>query len=227
MSKSLRNVVNPDDVIASFGADTFRLYEMYMGPLDASKPWNTRDIAGLSRFLQRAWRLVISEESGELGLVSEANADLERQLHRTIAKVEGDIERLAFNTAIAALIGLVNAGTTGAGFTKGQAERFARILAPFAPHMAEELWHRLGMAGLISQATWPSYDPAQLKDENVEVPVQIMGKVRHRIVVPADVSAEQLEQLALTDEKVKELLAGKTVRKVIVVPGKLVNIVAN
>jgi len=227
MSKSLRNVVNPDDVIANFGADTFRLYEMYMGPLDASKPWNTRDIAGLSRFLQRAWRLVVDEESGELGLVSEANADVERQLHRTIAKVSGDIERLAFNTAIASLIALVNAGTTGGGFTLAQAERFARVLAPFAPHMAEELWHRLGMPGLVTIASWPSFDEAQLKDESVEVPVQIMGKVRHRIVVPADVSAAELERLALADEKVKELLAGKTVRKVVVVPGKLVNIVAN
>ena len=227
MSKSLRNVINPDDVITQYGADTFRLYEMYMGPLEANKPWNTRDISGLLRFLQRAWRLVIDEQSGELGLAEQPSADVERQLHRTIAKVEGDIERLAFNTAIASLIALVNAATTGGGLTKSQAERFARVLAPFAPHMAEELWHRLGMEGLITLASWPEYDEAQLKDANVEVPVQIMGKVRHRIVVPADVDAAELERLALADEKVKELIAGKTVRKVVVVPGKLVNIVAN
>jgi leucyl-tRNA synthetase len=226
MSKSLRNVVNPDDIIEAFGADTFRLYEMYMGPLEANKPWNTRDIAGLSRFLQRAWRLVVNEETGKLALSESENADVERQLHRTIAKVSGDLERLAFNTAIAALIGLVNTAT-GPGLTHSQAERFARVLAPFAPHMGEELWQRLNMPGCVSLAGWPGYDEAMLKDSSVEVPVQIMGKVRARIVVPADLGAAELEALALADEKVKELLVGKTVRKVVVVPGKLVNIVAN
>ncbi|MDB4987381.1 MAG: leuS, partial [Myxococcaceae bacterium] len=207
-------------------ADTFRLYEMYMGPLEANKPWNTRDIAGLSRFLQRAWRLVINEETGATALIDHESADVERQLHRTIAKVGSDLERLAFNTAIASLIGLVNAAT-GVGLTKSQAERFARVLAPFAPHMGEELWHRLGMPGSVSLASFPSYEEAMLKDANVEVPVQIMGKVRHRITVPADLSAAELEAIALADDKVKELLQGKTVRKVVVVPGKLVNIVAN
>jgi leucyl-tRNA synthetase len=226
MSKSLRNVVNPDDIITSFGADTFRLYEMYMGPLEANKPWNTRDISGLLRFLQRAWRLIVDEDSGQLRLLAEPNEEVERQLHRAIAKVSSDLERLAFNTAIAALIGLVNAGTTAGGLSESQAERFARLLAPFAPHMGEELWHRLGRQGAVSLAPWPSYDEAQLRDANIEVPVQIMGKVRHRIVVPADLSAAELEKLALADDKVKELLVGKTVRKVIVVPGKLVNIVA-
>jgi leucyl-tRNA synthetase len=227
MSKSLRNVVNPDDVIAGFGADTFRLYEMYMGPLEASKPWNTRDISGLQRFLQRSWRLVVQEDTGALALAERANDEVERQLHRTIAKVEGDIERLAFNTAIAALIGLVNAATTGGGLTRDQAERFARLLAPFAPHMAEEIWHRVGMEGLVSRAAWPAYDEALLKDETVEIPVQIMGKLRHRLRAPADLTADALEQFTLADEKVKELIAGKTVRKVVVVPGKLVNIVAS
>jgi leucyl-tRNA synthetase len=227
MSKSLRNVINPDDVIASYGADTFRLYEMYMGPLEASKPWNTRDIAGLSRFLQRAWRLVIDETSGEPTLIDQPDPELERQLHRTIAKVQGDIERIAFNTAIAALIGFVNAGTSAKGITRSQAERFARVLAPFAPHMAEELWQRLSMPGVVSLADWPSYDEAQLRDDTVEVPVQIMGKLRHRLQVPADLDAAGLEKLALADPKVQELIAGKTVRKVVVVPGKLVNIVAN
>ncbi|MEY4513846.1 MAG: Leucine-tRNA ligase, partial [Pseudomonadota bacterium] len=138
---------------------------------------------------------------------------------------EGDVERLAFNTAIASLIAVVNAAT-GPGLTKSQAERFARVLAPFAPHLAEELWSRLGMPGTISLAAWPAYDPAQLKDASVEIPVQIAGKVRHRITVPADLSATELEALALADDKVKELLVGKTVRKVVVIPNKLVNIVA-
>lgn len=227
MSKSLRNVVNPDDIIAAYGADTFRLYEMYMGPLEASKPWNTRDIAGLLRFLQRAWRLLVSEETGELTLTAASNAEVEKQLHRTTAKVQGDIERLAFNTAIAALIGLVNTGTSEGGLTRDQADRFSRLLAPFAPHMAEELWHKLGHEDLVSLAQWPSYDPAQLHDDTVEVPVQIMGKVRHRLMVPAAADGKTLESLALADPKVQELLSGKTVRKIVTVPGKLINIVAN
>jgi leucyl-tRNA synthetase len=227
MSKSLRNVINPDDVITSFGADTFRLYEMYMGPLEASKPWNTRDISGLLRFLQRAFRLIINEHSGAIALVESEQAEVEKQLHRTVAKVQADLERLAFNTAIAALIGFVNTATSAGGLTKSQAERFARLLAPFAPHMAEELWHKLGMPGLISVAPWPRYDDALLRDDQVEIPVQIMGKVRHRIMVPADADADALEKLTLADSKVQELLAGKTVRKVIAVPGKLINLVAN
>jgi leucyl-tRNA synthetase len=227
MSKSLRNVINPDDVITSYGADTFRLYEMYMGPLEANKPWNTRDIAGLLRFLQRAWRLVVNEETGALALAESADPEVEKQLHRTIAKVEGDIERLSFNTAIASLIALVNSATTGGGLTRDQAERFARVLAPFAPHIAEEIWQRVGMQGLVTLAAWPRHDPALLVDEHIEIPVQILGKVRHRIMVPAAASADELEQLALADSKVRELIEGKTVRKVVVVPGKLVNIVAN
>jgi leucyl-tRNA synthetase len=227
MSKSLRNVINPDDVIASFGADTFRLYEMYMGPLEANKPWNTRDISGLSRFLQRAFRLVINEETGDLALAENENATVEKQLHRAVHKVQNDIERLAFNTAIAALIGLVNTATTGGGLTRSQAERFARLLAPFAPHMAEELWHKLGMPDLVSVARWPTYDEALLRDDQVEIPVQIMGKVRSRIMAPADADAAALEKLALADPKVQELLAGKTVRKVIAVPGKLINLVVS
>jgi leucyl-tRNA synthetase len=226
MSKNLKNVVNPDDIIAEFGADTFRLYEMYMGPLEASKPWNTRDIAGLSRFLQRAFRLVINEETGALALADTDDPELEKQLHRTIHKVQGDIERLAFNTAIAALIGFVNAATA-TGLSARQAELFARALAPFAPHLAEELWQRLGKTGFISLAAWPEIDEALLHDDSVEIPVQIMGKVRHRIMVPAGADAATLEKLTLADAKVQELLAGKTVRKVIAVPGKLINLVAN
>ncbi|HEY6878394.1 MAG TPA: leucine--tRNA ligase, partial [Polyangiales bacterium] len=208
MSKSLRNVINPDDVIAEYGADTFRLYEMYMGPLEASKPWNTRDIAGLLRFLQRAWRLIIDESTGAPKLSEQADEELERQLHRTIAKVQGDIERIAFNTAIASLIGFVNAGTSAPGITRSQAERFARVLSPFAPHLAEELWQRLGMEGEVSLSSWPSYDEAQLHDATVEVPVQIMGKLRHRLTVPAGLDAQALEKTALADPKVQELIAG-------------------
>jgi leucyl-tRNA synthetase len=227
MSKSLHNVINPDDVISAYGADTFRLYEMYLGPLDASKPWNPRDISGLGRFLQRAWRLLIDEDSGQPKLTAADDPELEKQLHRCIAKVGADIEKLAFNTAIAALIEFVNHATGASALSRSQAERFARLLSPFTPHLAEELWQRLGMSGQAGLCQWPRYDEALLHDQSVEIPVQIMGKVRHRMIVPSDADAATLEQLARADEKVKELLAGKTVRKVIAVPGKLINFVAN
>ncbi len=230
MSKSLRNVINPDDVIAEYGADTFRLYEMAMGPLDASKPWNTRDIVGVHRFLQRAWRLAVDETTGELRLREDADPDVERALHRTIAKVGDDVERLAFNTAIAAMIEFVNTAT-GVGVTADQLDRFNRILGPFVPHFAEEIAARLhpGATGgrSVVLAEWPAFDPAMLKDDSIEVPVQVLGKVRSRITVPADADAAALEAAALADERIRELVAGKTIRKVVVVPGKLVNVVAN
>jgi len=233
MSKSLRNVVNPDDVIAEYGADTFRLYEMYMGPLEASKPWNTRDIAGVFRFLQRVWRLAIDERDGSLLLARTANADVERQLARTVHKVGQDIERLAFNTAIASLIELVNAATrptemkdpADGGLTREQMDRFLRVLAPFAPHLAEELWKRLGESGSICVAHWPTVDASLLEDQTVELPVQVQGKVRARITVPAGADAGEVERIALADGKVRALLGGKTPRKVIVVPRRMVNLV--
>lgn len=226
MSKSLRNVINPDDVIAEYGADTFRLYEMYMGPLDASKPWNTRDIVGVHRFLQRVWRLVVDESSGELSLRQDASEEVERALHMMISKVGGDIERFAFNTAIAAMIEFVNTAT-GIGLDDDQLERFTRVLAPFAPHLAEELNHRRGGTDSVVLAAWPEFDPGMLVADTVEVPVQVMGKVRSRITVPAESDAASLESAALADPRIAELIEGKTVRKVVVVPGKLVNVVAN
>jgi leucyl-tRNA synthetase len=227
MSKSLKNVINPDDVIAEYGADTFRLYEMYMGPLEASKPWNTRDIAGPFRFLQRVWRLVIDEKTGAMTLRDDVNDAVERQLHRTIAKVASDIDRLALNTAIAAMMEFVNTATSAGGLTRDQCDRFVRVLAPFAPHAAEELWRRLGHAESIAHAPWPSHDPAMLVDSEVEVGVQIMGKLKARVMVPAEADEKRTETIALADAKVKELLTGKTVKKVIVVKGRLVNIVAS
>ena len=226
MSKSLKNVINPDEIIEEFGADTFRLYEMYMGPLEASKPWNTDDTVGLYRFLQRLWRLCIDEETGDAKFIDPGDAKIERLLHRTIAKVEGDIERLAFNTAIAALIEFVNAALK-VGLSKDQMHRLAKIVSPMAPHIAEEIWHRSGGVGCVSVETWPTYDEAMLKDDEVEIAIQIMGKVKARLTVPADADEARLEALALEDERIKPMLEGKAVRKVIVVPGRLVNIVAN
>ena len=234
MSKSLKNVVNPDDVIANFGADTFRLYEMSMGPLEASKPWNTRDIAGSFRFLQRAWRLAVDERTGELLLAAKCDATLEKLLHRASKKVGEDIERLAFNTAIATLIEVVNAATRSTtlasadegGLTRDQLIRFVKLLAPFAPHFAEEIWHKLGCAEALSTASWPTVDTTLLIDDEIELAVQLCGKVKTRLLVPSTADANAIEKMALADPKVIEMLAGKTPKKIIVVPGRLVNIVA-
>ncbi len=225
MSKRYKNVINPDDVIGEFGADTCRLYEMYMGPLEASKPWNPRDIAGCFRFLQRAWRLCVDEKTGALRALAAQNHDTEKQLHRLIAKAEGDIERLSFNTAIAAMMEFVNAATTAGGLETSQIQRFALVLAPFAPHLAEELFAKAGGAGFASDATWPTIDPALLVDASIEMPVQIMGKVRARIQVPRDTDQAAIEAAVLADPKVKEQVGGKAIKKVIIVPGKLVNLV--
>jgi len=236
MSKSLRNVVNPDDVIDAYGADTFRLYEMYMGPLEASKPWDTRAIEGMFRFLRDVWRLCVDERTGKVRLATAADERLEKLLHRTIAKVGQDIERLAFNTAIAAMIEFKNAAIPKGGLEAGgptltadQMDRFMRVLSPFAPHLAEEVWARLGLGGenaRLASASWPAFAEAMLTDDEVEIPVQILGKVRGKITVPAGADAAATEEAALADERIRALLDGKTVKKVIVVPGRLVNIVA-
>lgn len=227
MSKSLKNVVNPDEIIAEFGADTFRLYEMYMGPLEASKPWNTKDTVGCYRFLQRAWRVGVDEQTGELKLAAAANPQVEKLLHKTIAKVEGDIPKLAFNTSIAAMIELVNLATSLGGMTREQLERFALILSPFAPHMGEELWHKLGHTTSVAHEAFPKADPAMLSEATVEIPVQINGKVRGKIVVQAGLDKAGLEAAAMGDAGVMQLIEGKVISKTIVVPGKMVNLVVS
>ncbi len=228
MSKSLRNVVNPDDIIAEYGADTLRLYEMYMGPLEASAPWNTRDIVGVHRFLQRVWRLGIDEESGEVRpvLTKDTNDTVERALHATIAKVGEDIPKLAHNTAIASMIEFVNTATSEGEITRDQLDRFIRILSPFAPHIAQEMYMKIGGVGYITQEQWPTFDPSFLVSDVVEMPVQIMGKVRGRISVPAGASDSEVEQIAVEDEQIKQLLENLTVQKVVVVQNKIINIVA-
>lgn len=226
MSKSLKNVVNPDDIIASYGADTFRLYEMYMGPLDMSKPWNTKDILGMYRFLARAWRLCVNEETGAVVLVDAPSADVEKLLHRTIARVGADIERLAFNTAIAGMVGFVN-GASSHGLSRDQMERFLRVLGPFAPHLTEDVWHRLGNTSSIAEEPWPTYEEAMLRDDSVEIAVQIKSKVRGHLVVPTNASKEEIESAAKLDPAVAALLAGKKIMKVIVVPGRLINFITD
>ncbi len=224
MSKRYKNVVNPDDVINEFGADTCRLYEMYMGPLEASKPWNPRDISGCHRFLQRAWRLCVDEKTGALKPVAAADANIEKLLHRMIAKVGADIERLAFNTAIAAMIEFVNAGTTAGGLTSQQMSGFALVLGPFAPHMAEELWAKLGNQRLLCDVAWPTVDESKLKDDQVEIPVQIMGKVRGRVMVAAAADETAARAAVMADAKLVEAMGGKAIKKVIYVPGRMINL---
>jgi len=231
MSKSLKNVINPDDVIADYGADTFRLYEMYMGPLEASKPWNTRDVPGVHRFLHRAWRLIVDPQTNKL---SEAVQDVEpdeealRLLHRTIKAVTEDLETMRFNTAIAEMIVFVNEMTKRQVRPRKVLEPFVLLLAPFAPHIAEELWQRLkgdAWTGTLAYESWPQYDEALAAEKQVELAVQINGKVRAKLVVPADADAETVKQAALANERIKELLGDKQIRRIIAVPGRLVNIV--
>ncbi|TWE13299.1 leucine--tRNA ligase [Rudaeicoccus suwonensis] len=227
MGKSLKNVVTPDEMCEQYGADTFRLYEMSMGPLDQSRPWETRAVVGSQRFLQRLWRVVVDEESGELCVSDHAPSDqLNRLLHKTIDGVARDYEALQFNTAIAKLIELNNAVTKAGAAPRSVVEPLILMTAPVAPHIAEELWHRLGHEQTLSYEPFPVADPALLVDDTVTCVVQVQGKVRDRLEVPADISEADLESLARESAKVQAALDGKQIRKVIVRAPKLVNIVA-
>ncbi|RJP41147.1 MAG: leucine--tRNA ligase [Phycisphaerales bacterium] len=230
MSKALNNVVNPDEIVSAFGADTFRLYEMYMGPLDASKPWNTQDVPGLYKLCNRIWRLVVDVDTGELSPALTDDAPDEaalRLLHKAIRKVGADIEALKFNTAIAAFFDFVNGVTRMERRPRGIIEPFVLLVTPFAPHLAEELWQRLGHSESLAYQSWPAYDEALARDPEVEIAVQVLGKIKARIMVAADADEKTLEAAALADPAVREAIRGKTVRKVIVVKGRLVNVVAS
>ncbi|WP_280303035.1 leucine--tRNA ligase [Nocardia abscessus] len=229
IGKSLKNAISPDDMCDLYGADTFRFYEMAMGPLDTSRPWATKDVVGAHRFLQRAWRLVVNEETGALR-VTDATPSEEtlRLLHKTIAGVDEDFAALRDNTAGAKLIELTNHLTKSYpdGAPRSVVEPLVLMLAPLAPHIAEELWERLGHTASLAHGPFPVADPALLVDESVEYPIQMNGKVRSRIQVPADADNATIEAAALADEKIAALLNGAAPRKLIVVPGRLVNIVA-
>jgi leucyl-tRNA synthetase len=227
MGKSLKNAIAPDDVCAEYGADTLRLYLMSMGPLDASRPWESKDVIGVHRFLQRVWRNIVDEDTGATRLLNQPAADeTVRLLHRTIAGVRDDLNNLRFNTAIAKLIEFNNHLTKLGGCPADVAAPLVQLLAPMAPHIAEELWSRLGNPSSVSRSPFPVADPALLVADTVEYPVQVNGKVRGRITVPADADADSVQALALADERVQAALSGQAPRKVIVVPGRMVNIVA-
>ncbi|MCC6405995.1 MAG: leucine--tRNA ligase [Planctomycetes bacterium] len=235
MAKQLGNVVNPDDIVAEHGADTLRLYELFMGPLADSKPWNTRDISGSRRFVERVWRLVVDPDSRDALrphlAVDQARAELsgdalelEKQLHRAIARVDASFGSFNFNTAIAALMTFVNeASKRPQALTRSQAERFVLVLSPFAPHVAEELWARFGHERSLAYEPWPAVDARFLEDDTIEIPVQVLGKLRGKVVVPK--GAAEAEIVAAARAAVPTWLEGKTVVKTIVVPAKLVNFV--
>ncbi|HHY2676642.1 leucine--tRNA ligase [Bacillus toyonensis] len=226
MSKSKGNVVNPDDIVASHGADTLRLYEMFMGPLDASIAWSENGLDGARRFLDRVWRLFV-QDNGELSekITDAPNKELEKAYHQTVKKVTEDYAELRFNTAISQMMVFINDAYKANTLPKEYVEGFVKMIAPVAPHIGEELWSKLGYNETITYASWPTFDESKLVEDEVEIVVQIMGKVRAKLTMSKDASKEEMEQLAL--EAIKEQIEGKTVRKVIVVPGKLVNVVAN
>jgi leucyl-tRNA synthetase len=227
MSKRYKNVVNPDDVIAEYGADTCRLYEMYMGPLEASKPWNPRDIVGCFRFLQRVWRNLIDEKSGTSRVV-DAPADMEtiKLLHKTIKSVRQQLDSMGFNTAISKLIEFNNHLATLPAVPLEIAKPFILLLSPFAPHIADELWHRItGHAHILLNEPYPVADESLAIDSEIEIPVMAGGKVRARVTVPATADAKAIESAALAHTETIKFLAGKAPKKVIVVPGKMVNLV--
>ena len=234
MSKSLGNVVNPDDVVEHYGADSLRLYEMFMGPLEQVKPWSMKGVEGVSRFLARVWRVAFEQnQEGEWTISSKlsdepaTDKDLLKVTHETIKKVGEDIEKLSFNTAISQMMVCTNAFTSAETLPKVILLDFLKVLNPFAPHLTEEINAKLGQSELLSEQAWPKYDEQYLVEDEITVIEQVNGKLRAKLQVPADISKEDLEATAKADENVQQHTDGKTIRKVIVVPGKLVNIVAN
>ena len=229
MSKSKGNVINPDDIVHSHGADTLRLYEMFMGPLDASVAWSTTGLDGSRRFLDRVWRLIINEDTGEVQdkIVNKDTPDVDKVYHETVKKISDDYETLDFNTAISQMMVFVNECNKQEEISKEYIENFVKMLSPIAPHIAEELWDRLGHGGTIAYEAWPIFDENKLIEEEIEIVIQVNGKVREKMNVPTDASKEDLERIAIETDKIQEVIKDKTVRKVIAVPGKLINIVAN
>ncbi len=227
MSKSRGNVLNPDDVVRHYGADAMRLYEMFMGPLEVTKPWSTQGVEGVSRFLDRAWRLIVAEDGSLSPSVSDGPLEtgLERLLHRTIKKVTGDLEGLRFNTAIAQMMVLVNALTPLAQRPRAALEALVLLLSPFAPHVGEELWHRLGHPESLAHHDWPVYDPALTVEDTVTVAIQVNGKLRGTVMLPLGADEDTARAAALAEASVRRHLDGGVIRKVIYVPNKLLNLV--
>ena len=220
MSKSRGNVVNPDDMVEEFGADTFRTYEMFIGAFDQSTPWSINGVKGCYRFIERVWNLqsILTDEEGY-------SADMEKAFHKTIKKVTDDFDKMKFNTAIAALMALINDIYKKGSITRQELKTYITLLNPAAPHLTEEIWVNAGFEGFLNETTWPKYDEAKTVDDTVEIVVQINGKVKDKIMISADLSKDEMEKSALENDKIKELVGDKEIVKVICVPKKLVNIV--
>lgn len=227
MSKSRYNVVNPDDVVHEHGADSMRLYEMFMGPLDRDKPWTEEGVQGVHRFLRRVWSLFVSEDGSLSPRIVETGGDpeVEKALHAAIKGVTHDIENMLFNTAIAKMMEFVNTALKADRINRAWLEQFVLILSPFAPHLGEELWERLGNKPTLAYEPWPEHDEALLTEDTVEIPVQVNGKLRARVYVPANAGKDDVLQAAKGDEKIQGYLSGKDIVKEIFVPGKMVNLV--
>lgn len=222
MSKSMFNVVNPDDIVERYGADTLRLYEMFLGPLEQSKPWDTNGIDGVNRFIKKLWGLF---GKAELGSDKEMTKEEKKSVHKLIKKVTEDIENFSFNTSVAAFMIAVNELASMKSTNRQAMDIITRLIAPYAPHLAEELWHRLGHEGSVTDSEWPEYDPKALVEDTVKYPVSFNGKTRFMLEVPAATPKDEVEALALSNENAVRWLDGKTPKKVIVVPGKIVNVV--
>ncbi|WP_169082004.1 leucine--tRNA ligase [Paenibacillus sp. PL91] len=229
MSKSRGNVINPDDIVNEFGADTLRMYEMFMGPLEATKPWNTNGVEGTYRFLSRVWRLFVNEDGSLNAKIGDGDTSdaFKRTWHRSIKKITEDYEALRFNTVISQLMIFVNEAYKTEVLPLAAMEQFVQLISPIAPHIAEELWEKLGRKDSLTYASFPTFEEAWTVDQEVEIVVQVNGKIADRVSIAADMDVAEMESLAKELEKVQELIAGKTIRKVIAVKGKLVNIVAN
>ena len=228
MSKSRGNVVNPDDIVDQYGADTLRLYEMFMGPLEASIPWSTDGLHGANKWIERVWRLMIDENNRVRDRITTINdGKLTKIYNETVKKVTEDYEAMRFNIAISQMMVFVNEAYKVDDLPIIYIEGFVKLLSPIAPHLSEELWSLLGHDDTITYATWPTYDESKLVEDTVQIVLQVNGKVRSHAEVAKDMGKDELEKLALADEKIQEFTAGKTVRKVIAIPGKLVNVVAN
>lgn len=220
MSKSMFNVVNPDDIVEHYGADTLRLYEMFLGPVEQSKPWDTNGIDGVNRFLKKLWGLFEKCDNDE-----EMTKEEKKSVHKLIKKVTNDIENFSFNTSVSAFMIAINELTSLKSRSRKAMDIITRLIAPFAPHIAEDFWHRLGHEGSVVDATWPVHDESALAEETIKYPVSFNGKTRYMVEVPADASKEEVEKIAISDPNAEKWLSGKNPKKIIVVPGRIVNIV--
>jgi leucyl-tRNA synthetase len=224
MSKSKYNVVNPDQICVDYGADSLRLYEMFLGPLEQYKPWNTAGITGVHGFLKKLWKLYVGENGLNVN-GAKPNADNLKTLHKTIKKVEEDIENFSFNTSVSTFMIAVNELTAQKCTSKEILEPLLIVLSPYAPHIAEELWNQLGHNTSISTAPFPKFDASHLVESSKNYPISFNGKMRFTLELPMDFNAQQIEEAVMAHEKTKEQLVGRTPKKVIIVPGKIVNIV--